>query len=472
VCATCHADQVAGPTKKYPHAAVEAANCTTCHSAHSSPYGMLLKMDEKQLCKQCHEDIAGDAKLAKHFPAESGLCGSCHDVHGSDTKSFVKKTDAGLCLDCHKTFVAERDSSTTQHKGAGDCLVCHAPHEGKTQAILRKDTQELCGSCHQVDPTALTAKSTHSPYMQRDCATCHLPHFSKTLHLIRDDSNKLCLDCHPPTAMQIKMPTAHAPAVDDCKTCHSPHYSTSVALLKTPEKELCLSCHDAESIKSNASIVHTPVGDGDCTGCHSPHGSVEPKLLTGRATKIVENGIPTLRMPVLTDRKSDLCFTCHETLQQKFREGTTHQPVAEGKCDACHDAHGSEFVGHIKDAPAKVCASCHALDKTLTDKHDGYDLASANCVDCHNPHSSKKPKLLREHSHPPFEEKSCDNCHSKGPDGKVTLVAAINEICQGCHEDLALNVLAAIMCMLRISNTCSKLTEMRCASHATPISRN
>ena len=128
ICANCHADQAAGAGKKFPHAAVEAANCDNCHTAHSSPYGMLLKMDEKQLCKQCHEDIANNAQMKQHAPAESGLCGRCHEVHGSDTKALVKKSDAGLCLECHKAFATARDSAKTVHAGAQDCLTCHDPH--------------------------------------------------------------------------------------------------------------------------------------------------------------------------------------------------------------------------------------------------------------------------------------------------------------------------------------------------------
>ena len=53
ICANCHADQAAGAGKKFPHAAVEAANCDT-----DMAYWHAAEMDEKQLCKQCHEDIA------------------------------------------------------------------------------------------------------------------------------------------------------------------------------------------------------------------------------------------------------------------------------------------------------------------------------------------------------------------------------------------------------------------------------
>lgn len=444
ICSNCHSDQAGGPTRKFPHSAVEAENCNNCHSGHSSPYGMLLKREEKKVCGDCHGDIATDTTKSLHMPAATGLCGTCHEVHGSDNKSLVKKTDASLCLDCHTQFVVERDSAKTVHAGAADCLTCHSPHEAKTKQLLRQDTKDLCGSCHTIPQEALDANSTHSPYMERDCAACHLPHYSKTEHLVREDGNKLCLDCHPQTALQIKMPTAHSPAVEDCKTCHSPHFSAIDNLLKAPEKELCVTCHDSSSLKTDKAFVHTPVGSGDCTGCHNPHGSVEPKLLTGRAISLVVNGAKVMQPPTLTGKYADLCYTCHETLQEKFREGVQHAPVAEGKCDACHDAHGSDFVAHIKDQPAKLCATCHALDQALMAKHDNYDLTNANCIDCHNPHASKKPNLLRENSHPPFEEKSCDACHTKGADGKLQLAGAVNEICANCHDvvgkDMALPV--------------------------------
>ncbi len=434
VCQNCHSDQAAGPTKAHPHAAVEAENCDNCHSAHSSNHGKLLRKSEGELCGECHTDLVSDTTVVAHLPVLMGECSSCHDVHGSDNAKLVKKTDSGLCLGCHTEFVTARDSATTVHAGAEDCGQCHAPHQGKTVSLLKDTPSNLCKSCHEKDLAAASAASSHTPYNESDCAACHAPHHTKTEHLVRKEGTDLCLGCHDEISLRLAMPTKHAPAMDDCGTCHVPHFSKQTDLLADKESTLCLSCHTTEDINANKGFVHTPVADGDCTGCHNAHGSVKPGLIVGRMQAVATHGVTIMRPPVLGDKIADLCYTCHETLETKFREGTMHTPVISGDCNACHSSHGSDHRGFIKDQPAAVCGTCHELNKELSDKHSGYSLADANCGDCHNPHSSKKPKLLRENDHPPFADKTCDACHSQNPDGTVQLVGDMNTMCGTCHD--------------------------------------
>ncbi len=434
ICANCHADEANGSKKSFPHAAVESANCDNCHDSHSSRYPHLLKQDELTLCSQCHADVIGGKSLTPHSPAMDGKCGSCHEIHGSDHKSLLKKSDASLCLDCHKDFATARDSAKVVHAGAEDCLQCHNPHQGLTANVLRKDPSQLCSDCHAPDQASAGMASQHIPYMTKDCAACHVPHYSNRDHLVREESPKLCVQCHPEIVDRTKMKVPHPPATEDCRTCHVPHFSAQDNLLNSPEKQLCESCHDSTSLNLTKEFVHTPAAEGDCAGCHNPHGSMRDKLLTGRAQKIVVNGIPVSRTPNISEKRADLCYTCHENLVEAFRKQGVHKPVEQGKCDACHAPHGSDHAGFVKDSAAALCGACHTVDSTLSAKHNNYNLAGADCLDCHNPHISGKPKLLRANSHPPYEEKSCDACHTQGPDGKVKLAGAVNEVCASCHE--------------------------------------
>jgi predicted CXXCH cytochrome family protein len=434
LCANCHADQAAGHTKTFPHEAVTKDNCTDCHSPHSSRYPHLLKQPEDKLCGQCHADIAVGEGLAPHAPAVVGDCGKCHDVHGSDRKSLVKQADAGLCLQCHTDFKAAKDSAKVVHAGAEDCLQCHAPHKGRAPNLLRNAPEQLCGDCHPVDPNALTAESSHPPYLTQDCVACHSPHYSNNDHLVRRTDTQLCVSCHSEVLSRTKMKTPHAPATEDCRSCHSPHFSKQPALLASPARELCSGCHDYATLNMNKEFVHTPAAAGDCTGCHNPHGASQDKLLSGRLQIVTVNGVKTVREPDMTGKYSDLCFSCHDKLQEKFRGPGVHAPVAQGKCDACHAPHGSDFYGFLKHTPSSLCSDCHAVDTTLISKHSGYDIKAANCLDCHNPHMSDKPKLIRTNSHPPFEEKSCETCHTVGPNGSVQLAGNLTEICSACHD--------------------------------------
>jgi predicted CXXCH cytochrome family protein len=437
VCGTCHADQAAGPTLKYPHPAVEAENCDNCHTPHSSTIGKLLKQEQGKICRECHTDIAGDTTKFVHAPVALNECSLCHEVHGSNTEHLLKKTGSALCLDCHLEYKQGRDSATTVHAGAEDCLNCHNPHQGKARFLLKKEPKDLCLTCHKAEQQALTATSSHQPYLDGDCSGCHDPHFTKAPHLTRDQGPKLCLSCHVDIDKRLNMSTVHPPAKDDCGNCHKPHFSEQKKLLTTSPNELCQGCHDPKDIGATGSNVHSPVASGNCIGCHDPHGSDQKKLLSGQAKPVTVKGITILRSPQIGEKRADLCYTCHETLQDKFRSGKIHSPVSKGDCDACHANHGSDNPAFIKDTPAKLCATCHALDQALSAKHDNYNLETANCVDCHNPHSSTRDKLLRTNDHPPFAEKSCETCHTVGPDGKPQLTAQISDICATCHDLVA-----------------------------------
>lgn len=434
VCANCHADQAAGPGLAFPHPAVEAANCDNCHNGHSAPFANLMKQEEGKLCRECHETIAADSTLPVHAPVALNDCGACHEVHGSNTEHLLKKSGSQLCLDCHKDFMVARDSALTVHAGADDCMTCHDPHQGKQPFLLKSPGKELCRTCHPTDEKVLVAASSHLPYIDGDCSLCHSPHFTKTKHLVREQGTALCLKCHDQIGGRLNMPTAHSPAKEDCLTCHSPHWSEQKSLLASTEKNLCVGCHDPADLGTASQFVHTPAAQGDCSGCHNPHGAMKKGLITGRARPVTERGVTMVITPKLGSARADLCYSCHETLQDKFLAGKPHQPVAQGNCDICHAAHGSDHAAFTKDSQAKLCGSCHAIDTALSAKHGSYDLTTANCSDCHNPHVSAKPKLVRANEHPPFSDKSCESCHTVGADGKPQLTAQVSEMCGACHD--------------------------------------
>ncbi len=435
VCAACHDGIVEQTAKEYPHAAVEADNCDNCHNSHSSRFSSLLKADQATLCGECHDDVLTGTGMTPHLPVVTGDCGGCHEVHGSDRASLVKADDATLCLGCHEDFVKSQEAASTVHAAVDDCLGCHSPHEGTQAGILRKDSKELCADCHEVDSEALNAASGHQPYLTSNCSDCHVPHFSQTAHLVRGGT-EMCLGCHVDINKLVNMDVPHAPATDDCQTCHAPHYSENLHLLTSRNNDLCSSCHDYDELNLNQAFVHTSAKEGDCTGCHNPHGGKEAKLVTGRMTKIDVGGIMVGQQPKLTGLTSDLCYSCHDDLVEAFRKQDTHAPVAEGSCDACHAAHGSENPGFVIATAPDLCSSCHDLDDSLFAVHGGYDLTTTDCLDCHNPHVSEQPKLVRNVAHPPFAEQNCDACHERNAENKVELLGEMSEVCSSCHESV------------------------------------
>ncbi len=100
-------------------------------------------------------------------------------------------------------------------------------------------------------------------------------------------------------------------------------------------------------------------------------------------------------------------------------KGSRHAALDTG-CGTCHAVHKSgdpnkvEFAYHLTKATPQLCLDCHdAKDASLQKAHDKQPFATADCVQCHDPHQSRRPKLMQAFVHAPFEggKSSCDTCH-------------------------------------------------------------
>jgi predicted CXXCH cytochrome family protein len=122
-----------------------------------------------------------------------------------------------------------------------------------------------------------------------------------------------------------------------------------------------------------------------------------------------------------------LCGDCHNPVNtEKF----LHDPVSKGKCLDCHDPHGSEAPSMIRISPlAKLCDDCH--DPVATKKYTHDPVAKGECLDCHPAHGSKEPKLLNASG-----RALCFECHDElrpGAAGSREIHLA-KEDCAGCHR--------------------------------------
>lgn len=239
------------------------------------------------------------------------------------------------------------------------------------------------------------------------------------------DSAK-CLECHEDKG---KGKHVHSAVATGCLTCHEVRVTrdiTRVKLTTTTTQALCLSCHD-EKKEEPGQTMHPPAVR-DCVKCHDPHTSDNPNQLL----KAESGGT----------RDENLCLGCHNVGMDVAKDGSRHAALDMG-CDTCHLTHKNgdrskiEFAAHLKkDVPA-LCVECHdPKDEALRKSHLGQPFGSANCLQCHNPHQSAKPKLMQTFLHVPFESKMCDSCHQPAKDGKVVLTNADSRaLCLTCHDD-------------------------------------
>jgi predicted CXXCH cytochrome family protein len=75
----------------------------------------------------------------------------------------------------------------------------------------------------------------------------------------------------------------------------------------------------------------------------------------------------------------------------------SHGPYEQGACDVCHERADSKDPGKAKVAN-ETCLGCHdefagSAPVRLT-KSKSHTTSKSACTSCHNPHNSKKKKLL------------------------------------------------------------------------------
>ncbi len=232
------------------------------------------------------------------------------------------------------------------------------------------------------------------------------------------------------------------------------------------EPEICRRCHrdyyDAWASSTHARIdgrLFKSAGKQGCEACHGPgldhaqSGNIALiRRFTGSPAEVVEAA----------------CLKCHERGQRLYWRGSPHES-RNISCTNCHRLHKkSDPTQHLarflerpletrllaKETSMEVCFQCHLLQKAQLQRSSHMPLREGKltCIDCHNPHGTATPKLLRENSvnencyrchaekrgpflweHPPVAE-NCLNCHQ--PHGSINeklLKARAPRLCQECH---------------------------------------
>ena len=248
------------------------------------------------------------------------------------------------------------------------------------------------------------------------------------VHPVPIEKNANCAECHEDKA---KGKFVHSAIAMGCTSCHEVRVNKDVTRIKlttTTPQSLCLTCHADHNAADMKGKVHPPAVR-DCIKCHDPHES---------------NNKYQLLKPESGDKGQNLCLECHTQGVNVPAGGSRHAALDMG-CDTCHVTHKTgergkeEFDYHLTKAPPALCLDCHdPKDASLIKAHQGQPFATANCVQCHNPHQSRSPHLLQTFTHPPFAMGSCDTCHQPAKDGKVVLTQADSKaLCVTCHSDVA-----------------------------------
>ena len=140
-------------------------------------------------------------------------------------------------------------------------------------------------------------------------------------------------------------------------------------------------------------------------------------------------GVLLWLMP-LTVEAANNCFDCHE--RSTFQGQVRHQPVVKGECDQCHVPHVSRYPALLRKSSAALCRDCHSnfLNSVEKRKFIHEPLKKGECGACHAPHVADFDNLLKEK---PGSE--CYQCHEKPEKAfAFTHQPFANNQCYRCHD--------------------------------------
>lgn len=206
---------------------------------------------------------------------------------------------------------------------------------------------------------------------------------------------------------------------EKCKSCHNmkSNIPTNGEAFEDVSKTTCYECHKG---MINTANTHAPVTNWLCLDCHNGKFAEYNMDQEGKSKYLAPDPI------------SKTCTSCHETVEEWTKSKYTHGPVNDGRCERCHNPHGSNNEFFLRKPIWEICVTCHA------EKANGKHVVSAigfgrptasgghptkdrkdparlgrdlSCTSCHNPHGSNGVFLLRMNGTMPFG--ICNRCHKK-----------------------------------------------------------
>ncbi len=195
-----------------------------------------------------------------------------------------------------------------------------------------------------------------------------------------------------------------------CAKCHdmSVNEIKGVAF-EDVTKSNCYTCHKPIGYKKHA---HAPTVNWLCTSCH-----------TGNVGKYNRYDNNKSRF-IAPDPIGPICFSCHKKTKKDWAtKRFKHEPVESGRCNKCHNPHGSYQINYLRKPEFELCTSCHK------DKINGSHIIRTYSKKIHPVHGKRDP--LRK-----GRELSCVSCHEPHASNSSSFIKAENvmSLCNKCHK--------------------------------------
>jgi DmsE family decaheme c-type cytochrome len=204
----------------------------------------------------------------------------------------------------------------------------------------------------------------------------------------------------------------------------------------------CTRCHDQGEAKPVLSIYQTRHGvkaDSRTPGCQSCHGASVAHIKNEKDDEIR----PAVDLSFSRDDKASkdqqasACIACHKNGQRSHWDGSQHQ-TANVACSQCHTAHQPRDRAVTRETQSEVCFACHKSERAQTHRLSSHALAAGKmvCSDCHNPHGSTGPSLMRTGS----VNETCTSCHAEKRGPFLWEHQPVTESCVSCHTPHGSNI--------------------------------
>jgi DmsE family decaheme c-type cytochrome len=190
-----------------------------------------------------------------------------------------------------------------------------------------------------------------------------------------------------------------------------------------------------------------------CEACHGPGAkhaeTADPAFITN----------PAKLQPL---KAAEICLKCHTGSPDRAGRVNTQHIKNQVTCVTCHAMHkGPERLRPVRAADInKLCASCHTSVWATFQRPFKHrlDVGTMSCADCHDPHGSLLPRMLRTvagdqlacfkchsrlrgpftYEHPPVKQEGCWRCHephgSQNP--RMLVRADVRFLCLECHSNI------------------------------------
>ena len=198
---------------------------------------------------------------------------------------------------------------------------------------------------------------------------------------------------------------------------------------------VCTVCHNESWRVPVLSLYQTRHGNRadprapNCQACHGSSdahqkdpGGAHPDVVFATKSKNVSS----------SDERNTACLTCHESDSKRSHwMGSTHQS-RDVACVSCHQVHTAHDDVRDKRTQPDVCFTCHKEQRTQISKpsHHPIPEGKMGCSDCHNPHGSVGPKLMKRDS----VNETCYTCHMEKRGPFVHTHEPVAEDCANCHN--------------------------------------